>query len=690
VSWSAASKPANATSVEFAYTRAGQSGETVIAPALVNGSYQAVFIRADGSLAGLADGIYDYTVRYKQGTTLLASAHGQFAVGAGESGGSTLEFTPSATVRGDRVNTFAYDHAGRLIQSTDPLGASESYAYDALGNKTSFTNKKGAVWTYGYDSVGRLVDEFSPAVAVTSTSGSVENGVSLRKHLQYDALGNVTASTEAYGRPEARTTQYQYDALGRQVRTTFPTVNIYNAAADNLGTNSGGTINRTEVAAALYSEVSYDTLGRAVVDHATDGTYSYKVYDALGRVRYDIDAEHYVTEYRYDAFGNQKALIRYAQRLSFAGHADGSTWTVAQVSGVLGASAQDRRIDKLYDRNNRVVEVDEPQAYVYNALSNSGANAARRTVSEYDAFGEVVRQRLLSSVDAAGNAASWADTYFYFDARGSRVAQIDAEGYLTELTYDAAGNVVRQVEYAKRVPGGYSSSGYVKPQAGDADSGYDRTTAYAYDLADRKVSETRVGVHFAALAGNTSVVDASGDVSTTFGYDAVGNQVSATDASGATLYTYFDALGRTVAVASPARQTTDPSRGGGTVIPLATFGLDAFGKTVRQTNLANGAQSAGATGFTAGAASGADQITTTVYDAHGNVIQTTDAEGGSKYFSYDAAGRVAKDWQPSTERDLAGNIVAFQNLVQTFQYDADGNQVATLDSSTRRNYYDPA
>jgi YD repeat-containing protein len=693
VSWSAVNQPAGST-VEFSYGPVGQSTQTLAVPTFANGSYQVVFTQDndDGVVTGLADGTYDYTVRYKVAGTVVREAHGQFVTQASGSVSSSVNFAQNtATELPRRVNTFAYDRAGRLIQSSDALGSAESYSYDALGNKTSFTNKNGARWTYGYDKAGRLVDEFSPAVAVTSTAGAVESGVSLRTRMQYDALGNVTARTEAYGRPEARTTQYQYDARGRQVRTTFPSINIYNPAADSAATSSGAAIARTEVAANLYSEVSYDTLGRAVVNRAADGTYSYKVYDQAGRLRYDIDAEHYVTEHRYDAFDNESATLRYAQRLSFTGHAEGTAWTAAQVGGAVSAGTQDRRIDKFYDRNNRLVEVREPQSYVYDSISNTGATAGRRTLSEYNAFGDVVRQRALSSVDALGNPVSWADTYFYFDERGRRAAQIDAEGYLTEWRYDASGNVIGQVEYAKHVAAGWSVAGYVKPPAGDADSGYDRTLAYGYDLADRKISETRIGAHFSELVDNNSVRDApAADVTTTFGYDAVGNLVSATDAGGNTLYTYYDALGRTYAMAAPARQSTDPGRGGAIVRPLTVLGLDAFNKTVRQTNLANGAASANAAGFTAGAASAADQMSVTLYDSHGNVIQSTDAEGASSYFSYDAMGRVAKSWQPSTERNLAGAVVATQNSVQTFHYDALGNQLATVDRSTRRNYLDPA
>ncbi|WZB69032.1 RHS repeat domain-containing protein [Achromobacter xylosoxidans] len=51
--------------------------------------------------------------------------------------------------------------------------------------------------------------------------------VSLVTRNVYDALGNLLSRTEADGQPEARTTRYVYDAAGRQVRTIFPPVSLY-------------------------------------------------------------------------------------------------------------------------------------------------------------------------------------------------------------------------------------------------------------------------------------------------------------------------------------------------------------------------------------------------------------------------------------------------------------------------------
>src|SRR4030095_15433405 len=115
-----------------------------------------------------------------------------------------------------------------------------------------------------------------------------------------------------------------------------------------------------------------------------------------------------------------------------------------------------------------------------------------------NAFGELVRQRMLFAVDATATPTAWADTYQYYDARGSRIARIDAEGYLTEWQYDAAQSVTREVQYAKRATA-FTIDGYTAPPAGDSASGFDRITAYGYDLGGRKTTETRVGIHYSEL-----------------------------------------------------------------------------------------------------------------------------------------------------------------------------------------------
>jgi YD repeat-containing protein len=430
------------------------------------------------------------------------------------------------------------------------------FSYTSAFNDWGYA--RSVMWTLGntgQPASTMYVDNLSETAAAITTEA-------VTTAITYDALGNVLSRTEAYGRPEARTTQYQYDALGRQTKTILPSVATYNAAADNLSTNGlNGTVARTETTISPETSVTYNALGKAVVNRDAAGSYSYKVYDTLGRLRYDIDAERYVVEYRYDALGNQTQLIRYATQISFAAHTDpAAPFTATEVAGLIAANAQDRALLTSFDKLGRITEVLEPSAYNFDPTAPAGSQyftAGRTTKNTYDAFGTVVKQSTLKNP----LTAEWADTYVYYDRRGKKIAQVDPLGYLTKWEYDETGDVVREVQYAAALaPASWSLSGFpaspvtTTPTANPGSAiGYDREVTYAYDRKNQKVSETRVNVEFGQVTGTLTLSNAVGNLTTTYGYDAVGNMVRVTDPAGASTYTYFDALGRTTAVADPSR-----------------------------------------------------------------------------------------------------------------------------------------
>jgi len=571
---------------------------------------------------------------------------------------------PVNTAR-DQVTTTEYDAAGRVIRVTDAAGKFETYSYDAVGNKTTFTNKKGATWTYEYDANRRLTAEHSPEVSLTTTYLSYWSGYggpygegdgngsegqmlsssdveSITNTFEYDALGNVKTRTEALGRPEERTTRYEYDALGRQVRTILPQMTVYNY--NGYGGQYGAS--RDESTIQPETDVTYDAFGNAVANSDVAGNVTFKVYDALGRVKYDVDAEGYVTEHQYDTFGNETALIRYADRLD-ANLGDFDQLSLQDVQdNLIVDPTMDRTIQTQYDRLNRAERVTQPAALNFEPASGVAGGqtftAGATSVRQYDAFGQVVKESTL--VNPLTNL--WADTYAYYDHRGLETATVDAMGYLTTFEYDETGDLTRQVEYAKPLATaswnleGHAAPTTTTPASSPGDpAGYDRESVFAYDQLNRKVSETRVGVEYTQVSGQ-STTRTFGNQTTSFGYDAVGNQTRVTDASGASSYTYYDALGRQIATAAPTRD-----RGDGTLLtPLTEFHRDALGNLVEQISFGGGAASATETGFTAADDGDPDRVTRMQVDRYGHIMHTVDATGANRYASYNARGQVAKEW----------------------------------------------
>src|SRR5262249_18359546 len=103
---------------------------------------------------------------------------------------------------------------------------------------------------------------------------------------------------------------------------------------------------------------------------------------------------------------------------------------------------------------------------------------------------------------------------FFYDEEGRRTRVIDGEGYLTETSYDAAGNIYQVIRH-------------------DTD-GTIHTTSYQYDGANRLTQQT----------------DYEGTVQTNQ-YDTVGNLLSTTHAAATsdarTVQQRYDALGRVIA-----------------------------------------------------------------------------------------------------------------------------------------------
>ncbi|MCZ8384134.1 LysM peptidoglycan-binding domain-containing protein [Achromobacter xylosoxidans] len=577
----------------------------------------------------------------------------------------------------DRVDTFVYDAAGRLLGSTDSLGKSESYGYDGVGNKIRFVNKAGNEWTYEYDAAGRLLVERTPLTSVVDTSWSgagdlvvgASKSISMVTRNVYDGLGNLISRTEADGQPQAKTTRYVYDAAGRQVRTIFAPVNVYDAAADNLLTNgaSGVAARKESAPISLTSDVLYDAFGNAVAGRDVAGAISYKVYDKTGALKYEVDAEGFVTEYERNAQGDVTLRLRYATKTALTSHGYIGI-TAEAVSAAVNAAgidhSGDRGVVTQYDRLGRAVESSQSQIYAYDSSAAAGAQyftSNKLTRTEYDAFGQAVAVReLVNPVSQV-----WATTTQYYDRVGNMTARVDALGYVTTMSYDGMGNKTSVREYATAT-NIWNAQGYGLPVT----HANDRLTTYAFDALGRKVAETRVNVEYSNQSNGTVQ---RGDLKTTFGYDALGNQTYVANPNGGRTYSYYDALGRVTATAEPMR--TDAS--GKAYAPLTTFYRDALGNTVLTIQHANGASTVLESGYTPGAASGQDRYNYVGYDSRGNKIQTIDANGARTNFSYNAAGLMAKQW-----RGVTGNDGSVKTWFQAYEYDKLGHQTRVIDPAS--------
>ena len=684
---------------------------------------------------------------------------------------AVYNLTRTADANGN-VTTYAYDALNRLIQVTDALGAVTRYAYDAASNRLSVTDANGHVTTfaynarneeirstdangvdttYAYDSLGnrvRITTAANTSAAATRTFAydldnrliSQTDALGNTETTQYDANGNVSVVTDALGHQTTyahdadnrvqsitdalgNVTQYRYDANGNRVQVIdargFTSTTYYDAdnevalAVDNDGfatrlsyDANGNILSRTLYATALTlpldpavqpspvtsasdrtTHFTYDALNRIV--SRTDGegyvtqfvydavgnqiatrqaldlaatqfevTRSY--YDAVGRVIASVTAQGYLTTYQYDAAGNRVAQTRYDQAV------------VVPTNGSLPVPATGdtgRTTTFVHDADNRLVQQTDAlgavTTYQYDARGNriamteaAGTADARTILYRYDAA-----DRYIETTDPLGVV-----THLNLDANGNVIARYQGYGMsqqrLTTYTYDANDRVVSQTDPLGVVTQtNYDASGNVASSTMAAGTGTAETTTFTYDGNDREVSTT----------------DATGGV-TTYAYDAAGNRVRVTQAAGLpeerTNVLVYDRANRLVS-ATDAVGTVTQYQYDGVGNKLLT--LQAVG-TAQQRRTSYVYDQDNRLVQVIDPMSG---VTRYEYDAQGNQTRITDANGGVQVNTFDALGQVLTSLSAGgvltrNTYDLRGNVVT------TTQSFADGS-----DARTSTYAYDP-
>ena len=156
---------------------------------------------------------------------------------------------------------YAYDAAGQLISSTDPMGVETRYEYDGFGRMTT--------------TIANYVD------GVYNSSYTDEDIITT---YAYDAAGNMVSVTDPLG----ATTYYEYDAMGRQTAVILPAADAtlslgsvnYGVLATDAATGTGYIMYSAEDVLVRFPEVNN---GDAL--HASDHLLTVKYFN--GQWYYD-------------------------------------------------------------------------------------------------------------------------------------------------------------------------------------------------------------------------------------------------------------------------------------------------------------------------------------------------------------------------------------------------------------------
>jgi RHS repeat-associated protein len=582
------------------------------------------------------------------------------------------------------VETYSYNHQHRVLSHTDETGATTRYTYNDAGQPLTETDALGGAIRYSYDASGNRT-------TVTDPNGHTTT-------YDYDALGRVTRMTDALG----RATTYAYDALNRIVRTTYPDGSYEAVTWDKLDKatvrDRNGNVttftydalrHRTSQTDALGGTTTWAYYPNGLLKSRTDANGHTTTWqrDLEGRITAVTDANGATSTFAYDSADRRiRSVNALGQSTAFAYDHNDRLIRTTDTNGVITDTAYTSR-GWLSSRTTRARTDGTPSAadatshFAYNARGDQTTatdadgvvttrtyDGARRLAAVDDAFGnthvytrDAVGNLLAEADSAAGNTQLTRLSTYEYDAANQRVRFLDADGQVTEYSYDPNG----RLSDTRDPLGNHTSSVFdsegqlVRSTTGaDADHGGHGTsvavTSYQYDAAERLVGVTDpdgLTTRYVYDAVGQKIRQDSPDTGTTsYTYDAVGNHTGQTDARGVVTEQHVDALDRVIATHYPSDSSLDA------VVhydePDAVTGCAGSFPVGHPTRVLD--------------ASGS---TTYCYDARGNVTSVHRVIAGHPYdttYAWTPGNRLAALRYPSGTR-------------VTYRYDAAG-RVAAVDS----------
>lgn len=335
--------------------------------------------------------------------------------------------------------------------------ATTQYVYDPYGRLLSVIYPGTQVETYTYDGLGRVL---------TATNAAIETTTYL-----YTDASNTTKVTLANG----LMTTTQYDAGGMAVSV--------------VRSDNAGAPNSANLATTTYT---YNKFGQLLTSTGPTGEKTVYVYDANGRKIAEIDPLGVVTEYVYNAANQVIKRIVHNTPATAQQISDASNGLVTAPL-TLSASALDRIDYNIYDAAGRLIKTIDAVGAVVDYFYD-GAGQLVRTLARANQLTSTQLTNL-SGVSGEINPANGTHATYLaltdstddrstrqvFNVDGLLAGVLDAEGYLTERVYDAAGNLIRTIRYATATASANWATGTLAAWRPAADAVNDQTTYYLYD-----------------------------------------------------------------------------------------------------------------------------------------------------------------------------------------------------------------
>ncbi|GGP83796.1 RHS repeat-associated core domain-containing protein [Streptosporangium pseudovulgare] len=193
--------------------------------------------------------------------------------------------TTSGTA-GAGVNTYGYDHSGRLTSWTAPDGKATAYEWDDAGNRIKAGDK-----TFVYDERNRLLSGGGTEYTYTARGTvTTETTGGVTKNLVFDAFDQMVSDGDA---------AYGYDALGRMTSRTKGAAQqrfVYSGLSNDIATVTDG-------AGALQAKYGRDLAGGLLSLQEGGGPALGTMTDLHGDLVGTFSGTALVDSTAYDPFG---------------------------------------------------------------------------------------------------------------------------------------------------------------------------------------------------------------------------------------------------------------------------------------------------------------------------------------------------------------------------------------------------
>jgi RHS repeat-associated protein len=604
--------------------------------------------------------------------------------------GNEADFTYTARKSENKPEeflTYITDPAGRKTLNVAYYAKGDSYSYDdgtgTLVSGTNLTNPaiidhvksitdiSGRTVYYYYTAKGlmaRMIDGYGNTAAKTFTFlyDSTQGNKNVKLTQVTDPRGNATKVSYYDPSTDPKVhwwTQNVTDRLGHTTVFAYTEPGtVTNAAVQTTVTdaNQHATTYQIDSAGRLLQAVDPLT-HKATLAWDADNNVSSLTEDngATTTWTHDPNTGYPLTQKDALATRNNTAATAYTYQTSLSGH-------IADVTDK--TSAAGRHWHFAYDSHGNPTSVQDPAgtaagsgyttSYTYDGvgqlLTATDANTHTTTYSNFDPSGYPGTTK-----DAVGNTSS-----VVYGSRGEVASATDTLGHTTTQNYDVFGRPLDGKTPKDQAGGVYITTPAPVYDANDnvtqktAPNGavstavYDandqamsstlpqdtttspvRTTSYTYDAVGNQLTVT-------APDGNVSGAPA-GSYTTTTAYDAVDQPTTVTDAAGKQTITTFDDVGNKTQVTDPLNHVTQTA-----------YDLDHRPTTV--TDAGN---------FT----------TSTGYDLDGAKTSTTDQNNNTTLYTLDPRGLVTQVQVPHTS---SSGTITYDTT--QFQYDQVGNKTAVI------------